>query len=65
MLEEEHDELSDRPGFVAWTTFVHKHTGDMKESFLLIKDVDNQVIFCRYKALMIQYKVSIPLQLKT
>ncbi|KNZ57992.1 hypothetical protein VP01_201g1 [Puccinia sorghi] len=46
-------------GFVAWTTFVHKHTGDMKESFLLIKDVDNQVIFCRYKALMIQYKVHI------
>lgn len=45
VLKGEHDELSELPGFLAWTTFVHKHMGDVKDKYLLIKDINNQVIF--------------------
>ncbi|PLW41165.1 hypothetical protein PCANC_12389 [Puccinia coronata f. sp. avenae] len=57
-LKEEHDRLlSLTPGFIKWSPFVLKYTGDMKDDFLLIKDFSNEVIFRRYNALITQYKV--------
>ncbi|PLW31696.1 hypothetical protein PCANC_24845 [Puccinia coronata f. sp. avenae] len=56
-LKEEHDRLSSlTPGFIKWSPFVLKYTGDMKDDFLLIKDFSNEVIFRRYNALMTQDK---------
>ncbi|PLW37575.1 hypothetical protein PCANC_15281 [Puccinia coronata f. sp. avenae] len=44
-LKEEHDRLSLlTPGFIKWSPFVLKYTGDMKDDFLLIKDFSNEVI---------------------
>ena len=37
-LKEEHDEISKLPGFMAWTSFVHKYTGNTKDNYVLIKD---------------------------
>jgi hypothetical protein len=63
-VKEENDKLDSKaPGFVNWTTFVHKYNPEFKKEHILIKDLAIEVIFWRYKTLMTQYKVSFLLSL--
>ncbi|PLW25801.1 hypothetical protein PCASD_25724 [Puccinia coronata f. sp. avenae] len=48
-----------RPGYLAWSLYVHKYSGPIKRDYITIRELGNKVIFWRYKALMTQYKVSL------
>ncbi|KNZ47135.1 hypothetical protein VP01_664g2 [Puccinia sorghi] len=52
VLKEEHDKLSELNGFVAWTTFVQKHMGDVQlySPFFALFDTDLHSLFLRIKS---------------
>ncbi|PLW09720.1 hypothetical protein PCANC_26710 [Puccinia coronata f. sp. avenae] len=45
-----------RPGCLVWSLYVHKYCGPKKDHYITIRELKNEVIFWRYKALMTHYK---------